>query len=219
MSDEKEFWEKKLMEFERTILYKIEELKFNFDDHTHLVWFNKIKELEEEDDHIKHIINVNRTGVSNLFTNYGEIKELLAKLSGSGGEKKGEAEIRMEPSCNFKVSTDSDSKPPEPKYKCIECGEWFKAYHDGNGWQNWVCSKCYPRINTTGDRLPGGTGTEPREDDVINIREMVKTLTNKEWVLVKREDLLTLYNLASWYNPDAGDLNIIRKRIKEVYSL
>ena len=56
---------------------EIAELKANFDDHTHLVWFNKIKELEEEDDHIKHVINVNRTGVSNLFTNYGVIKEVL----------------------------------------------------------------------------------------------------------------------------------------------
>ena len=40
----------------------------------------QLNELKEEDEHIKHIVNVNRTGVSNLFTNYGELKEVLREL-------------------------------------------------------------------------------------------------------------------------------------------
>ena len=65
---------------------EIAELKGNFDDHTHLVWFNKIKELEassashtEEFEHRAYMSDVNRTGVSNLFTNYGELKDQIIR--------------------------------------------------------------------------------------------------------------------------------------------
>ena len=80
----------------------------------------------------------------------------------SGGENSGEAETRMESSDNFKGSTQTDSKPPEPI-------DWKKYFPETEKFIHYY--------------------KEPREDDVINIREMVKTLTNKEWVLVKREKI------------------------------
>ena len=139
-------------------------------------------------------------------------EKLLTKLSGSGGEKEligccycFHNTCKEEPcnSCFEYDKFESDSKPPEPVLE-----------------EKFIKTISNPKLHWY-YKTPKGEGflDEPREDDVINIREMVKTLTNKEWVLVKREDLLTLYNLASWYNPDAGDLNIIRKRIKEMYGI
>ena len=211
-----------LKDVEQSFVKEIAELKDNFDDHTHLVWFNKIKELEEEDDHIKHIINVNRTGVSNLFTNYGVIKEVLRELGKEiveyfqGDFRENEIEA-IDNMCNninkllAKLSGSGGEKPPEPALE-----------------EKFIKTISNPKLHWY-YKTPKGEGflDEPREDDVINIREMVKTLTNKEWVLVKREDLQWLTRILTQlikdddYYTDSLRVEFRDKnnRIKEEYSL
>lgn len=128
----------------------------------------------------------------------------------------------------------TDSKPPKsPFYECVKCNSIHHSLalnQDDEGYN--ICPDCGSRVFKTPieDRLPGGTGTEPREDSYTcrlcgNEITLVEYEVSKLTVEVKREDLQFLYALArnDTLKLDKEDLHEKRMKylhkIKEEYSL
>ena len=101
------------------------------------------------------------------------VEEHKTKLSGSGGEKE----------CLRNGDNELESRKP---LQISQLGSG--GFESVCGWS--VLRDCaFSKIRKRDCKQNNYKYYEPREDDVINIREMVKTLTNKEWVLVKREKI------------------------------
>ena len=195
---------------------ELKELKvFYFDES---LYSSKNREVLREliDVMRKHLIIDHDHESTDVLEEESELVKLLAKLSGSGGEKEvvdeqklvmGETGTQVAPGCEFKShpstftnSNATDSKPPEPIR-----------------WQYVTDPEVQP---------------EPREDDDYDewLRSVKETLKEGGYIPVKREDLQELYY---WGDIEEDDLKYMhnlepkeleryknfRKRIKEEYSL
>ncbi len=101
-------------------------------------------------------------------------------------------------------------KQPDPFKFCSKCG------YSGNV-RDIVCPECHNSYFRKTEKK------EYIDPDMEQLKKdghfFLASGGDLDKILVIRDDLLKLYNIASYYRPDNEDLNKIRKRIKELYKI